>query len=338
MPGSQSVTRAWISALKRCELEQLYIFYGEEQYRRETALNMIKKRLVPDDTAGWDWADIRGRGVTVDEIAEAVATPPMTAEKKLVIVRDFDPLKNDITPVLEELSDISCVIFSMDDASWKPDKRLKAYKAIEQAGFFAEFAPATAEELSNFIRRCFADRGKRIEQPEIEYMSFLCTDRMAGLMNEIEKVSAYAHGDTIRREDIDAVATRDVEARIFDMCDELTAGHYSRALSMLSDLETAREEAIPVVAVIARQFRQLYGARLALEAQKDRSYIMELLGLRSSYIANRVSESARRVPLPRLRKALIYCLEADTELKSSRAAPYDIVRMLIMKYAADENR
>lgn len=330
----EGVGRAWIRALKTEPLERLYIFYGEETYRRETAVGMIRRRLSPEGGFDWDTVELRGRSVTADIIAEAVSTPPVSAERKLVLVREFDPLKNDITELASALSEDVCLIFDMEDPAWKPDKRTKAYKELSKYGFFAEFNTASPEELEGFIRRCFKDRGHSIDRPEVEYLIFLCTNLMAGLLNEIEKIAAYAHGERITREDIDAVASRAVESRIFEMCDELAANHTGRALTMLSDLETSREPAIAVTAVIARQFRQLYAARLALESGRDRAAIMQLTGLRFPYHANRLIDSARRIPLPLLRYALVSCMEADAELKSSRAADYDTVRMLMMRYAA----
>ena len=330
----EGVGRAWIRALKTEPLERLYIFYGEETYRRETAVGMIRRRLSPEGGFDWDTVELRGRSVTADIIAEAVSTPPVSAERKLVLVREFDPLKNDITELAASLSEDVCLIFDMEDPAWKPDKRTKAYKELSKYGFFAEFNTASPEELEGFIRRCFKDRGHSIDRPEVEYLIFLCTNLMAGLLNEIEKIATYAHGERITREDIDAVASRAVESRIFEMCDELAANHTGRALTMLSDLETSREPAIAVTAVIARQFRQLYAARLALESGRDRAAIMQLTGLRFPYHANRLIDSARRMPLPLLRYALIACMEADADLKSSRAADYDTVRMLIMRYAA----
>lgn len=330
----EGVGRAWIRALKTEPLERLYIMYGEETYRRETAVGMIRRRLSPKGGFDWDTVELRGRGVTLDAISEAVSTPPLSAERKLVLVREFDPLKNDSSKLAAALPEDVCLVFDMEDSAWKPDKRTKAYKELAKHGFFAEFSTASPEELEGFIKRCFKDRGHTIDRAEVEYLIFLCTNFMAGLLNEIEKIAAYAHGERITRADIDAVASRAVESRVFEMCDELAANHTGRALLMLADLETSREPAVAVTAVIARQFRQLYAARLALESGRDRAYIMQLTGLRFPYHANRLIDSARRIPLPLLRFALTACMEADAELKSSRAADYDTVRMLVMRYAA----
>ena len=69
----EGVGRAWIRALKTEPLERLYIMYGEETYRRETAVGMIRRRLSPEGGFDWDTVELRGRSVTADIIAEAVA-------------------------------------------------------------------------------------------------------------------------------------------------------------------------------------------------------------------------------------------------------------------------
>ena len=45
------VSRAFILDLRAKPLAPLCIFYGEEAYRRETALSFIRKRLIPDGGA-----------------------------------------------------------------------------------------------------------------------------------------------------------------------------------------------------------------------------------------------------------------------------------------------
>lgn len=329
------VGRAFILDLRKKPLAPLYVFYGEESYRRETAISFVKKRLVPDGGALWDLIEL-GEKTTADTVAEAVSTPPVLAEKKLVIVRGFDPVKNDISPVLDALNDACCTIFVMESADWKPDRRLKSYKAVAKAGVFAEFGLASGEELAGFVARCFSDRGHTISREDIEYFCFLCSPRMGELLLEIDKISAYASAERIRREEIDAVATRAVEARVFEMCDALTGGNYARALDMLSDLETAGEAAIAVMAVIARQFRQLYAARMAYDRRLPEREVMEILSLRFSSIVRRISASAARMPLARLRRVLMLCMETDQALKSSRAAPYETLRLFIMRCAVLE--
>ena len=61
---------------------------------------------------------------------------------------------------------------------------------------------------------------------------------------------------------------------------------------------------------------------------------MKILSLRYVSIARRISQSASRISLTKLRAALMLCMETDTALKSSRAQPYELIRLFVMRYAA----
>lgn len=67
------------------------------------------------------------------------------ADKKLIIVKDFDLFKPpagfaDVLPsVLGDLPEYVCLVFYYDVLDGKPDKRTKLYKTLEKHACFAEF-------------------------------------------------------------------------------------------------------------------------------------------------------------------------------------------------------
>jgi DNA polymerase-3 subunit delta len=334
---SEGVSRAWISALRTGALARAYVFYGEERYRRRTALGFLKRRLIAAPGAEWDYVELRDKTVTAEDIAEAVSTPPVAAPCRLIVTREFDPLKSGTEVLFAALPEDVCLVMDMPDPDWRPDRRSKLYKAMEKTVFFAQFDQASPEELGSFMRRCFSDRGKTIDPAEISYMIFCCSNLMDELLSEIEKVAANARGPRVTRADIDAVATRRAEARVFDMTDAVAAGDWAKALAVLSELEAARESAVGVTAMIGRQMRQLYYASLALGRGHNRRQIMDALGIGYPFLADKLISAARRMNPARIRLAVVACLEADEALKSSRAEPFDVVRMLICRIAAGES-
>ena len=126
---------------------------------------------------------------------------------------------------------------------------------------------------------------------------------MTNLIGEIEKVGAYAKGQRITRGDIDAVATPQLDAVVFQMTDAIAAGNFDKAAEVLGELLHMQEAPIKLLAVLGKQLRQLYTARLAIEHRKGVPYLMELWGMRSAYPAERLMQSARRFSLPWCRRA-----------------------------------
>ena len=96
------------------------------------------------------------------------------------------------------------------------------------------------------------------------------------------------------RQDIDAVATPQLDAVVFQMTDAIAAGNFDKAAEVLGELLHMQEAPIKLLAVLGKQLRQLYTARLAIEHRKGVPYLMELWGMRSAYPAERLMQSARR--------------------------------------------
>jgi len=330
------VDRAWLKSLASEPLKSIYIMYGEERYRIAAAVDILKKRLVPEGTEGFNFVELTGKGLHLADITEAMDTIPFLSDTKLILIKGYDLLSqkpDDVSELLTHANEQCITVFMAEKADWKPDKRTKVYKEVASKAEFAEFAVATAEELSGFVTRCFLDAGKRINKADLEYMLFLCSPLMASLKNEAEKISAHCTGDVVTRSDIDAVATRAVEAKIFEMCDALCAGHYGTVLTQLEDMKFAQEPGIVIVSLIARQFRQLYCAALNAKQGHGTKTIMEHLGIRFPFIAEKLLSSARQTTLPAIRRALIACEQADVALKSSRTEEYEVIKLLILQIA-----
>ena len=62
------------------------------------------------------------------------------------------------------------------------------------------------------------------------------------------------------RQDIDAVATPQLDAVVFQMTDAIAAGNFDKAAEVLGELLHMQEAPIKLLAVLGKQIRQLYSA------------------------------------------------------------------------------
>ena len=90
-----------------------------------------------------------------------------------------------------------------------------------------------------------------------------------------------------------------------------------------------------ILAVLGKHFRQLYTARVALEARQSSRWLMELWGMRSTYPADKLMDMARRHRLDWCRTAMRRCAETDLAMKSVAGAdPNDLLVSLMLELAA----
>ena len=235
--------------------------------------------------------------------------------------------------MLKDLPDYVCLVFVYDLIEYKADARTKLAALLKEKGSVVPFNRQGQGDLIDWISRRFRALDHDIGTEDAKYLIFLCGDLMNNLISEIGKIGAYAKNHRVTRQDIDAVATPQLDAVVFQMTDAIAAGNFDRAASVLGDLLHMQEAPIKLLAVLGKQLRQLYTARLAIEHKKGTKYLMELWGMRSSYPAERLMQSARRFSLPWCRRAVIRCGETDLAMKSTGADGEELLIGLLMELA-----
>ena len=156
---------------------------------------------------------------------------------------------------------------------------------------------------------------------------------MNNLIGEIEKIGAYAKGGRITREDIDAVATPQLEAVVFRMTDAIGEGRFDRAAGVLGELYQMQEPPIKILFSLGKQMRQLYSARLLIERGQGVGALASMWGMKP-FQAEKVMRSARRFSLSWCRRAVVLCGQADLDMKSTGQDAQQLMTTLLLELAA----
>ena len=73
-----------------------------------------------------------------------------------------------------------------------------------------------------------------------------------------------------------------------------------------------------LLAVMGKELRKLYTARLAIDSGRDRYWLMELWGMKSDYPAKLLLSAARRTTTQWCADAVQMCQVLDRRMKSER--------------------
>ncbi len=321
-------------------LAPLYIFHGEESYLKEYYRDAVVKAATGGALSDFNFVELAEGRVTAEALSEAVESLPFGADKKVVLVRDYPlmrasgEMKDMLIDLLQSLPDTVCLIFYFDAQEWKPDKRLALWKVLEKKAQIVEFERAGMADLAPWIRRRFAALDKVIGRAECEHLVFLSGALMTNLVGEIEKIAAGTPGKEITRADIDRLASRTLEAQVFDLTDCIMEGKHREGLHLLRDLFAAKNQPVAVLAAITKQLLRLYVARLVLESRGGEGDVMRLCALRSPYPARLLLRASSHMDLPWLRRAMHLCLDADVGIKSNLPDDERTVEMLLLRLAA----
>ena len=309
--------------LKSGDLMQLYFMYGEESYLREHYLNECRKALIGDST----FADFNlfqfDKDVSLEQLRDAVESYPAMAERKLVIVRDYDPFKASgeagefFVDLFSNLPAYLCLIFYYDTIEFKPDKRTKIYLSAKKNAQFVECSHLDEKQLIDWIKRRFRALGKFIEAETCQYMIFLCGNSMTNLVTEIEKAASFATVDTVTEYHINSVCSPVMDAVIFDLTDAITENRYDKAINLISNLLAQKNTEVSIFSTIFKHIQRLYLVKLNQAGRGDEKELLSLIGSNSSFFARKLISSAQKMSIEWLRKAVLLCAQTDSELRDS---------------------
>ena len=335
-----SAPRQLKKALKEGTLGQLYVFHGEEAYLRQFYLGEVKKALLPAGLEDFNLHTIQGKDFSPEALEQAIDCLPMMSERTLIVVTDFDLASGGdsqrarLMALLSDLPDYCCVIFVYDLLPYKVDGRSKMAGVLKEKGLVVPFNRQEQGDLTDWIVRRFRAAGHTVDTEDARYLIFLCGDLMTNLASEIGKISAYAAAQRVTRADIDAVAIPQIEAVVFRMTDAITARDFDKAVSILSDLFHQQEHPIRILTVMGRHFRQLYTARLAVDAGLKREEFMSLWAIRYPFQADKLLDGARKFSLEWCRHAVRRCAETDLLIKQSYGQEEEILTGLLLELSA----
>ena len=306
--------------VKAGDIRPAYLFYGPETYVLGTALDALRRKLLPEGLEALNQNVFEG---TADPqaVIDAAETLPLMADRRLVVLRDWTALagKGEASGVdlfikwLENIPDACCLVFTLSDA---PDTRRKLTQALKAKAEWVEFPLLSDADLYRWCARYAKPRA--IGPDAVEQLAFMAGRALTGLVQELDKLAAYA-GDRqeITREDVEAIVTPSTECTVFQMIDCLMRGENGRAQLLLKNMLENGETRVGTLAMLTRQLRMLTHIRLLRAQGMALGEIERKLSL-NHYAAGRAAQQAGRFSPEALERGYRACVETDYAVKSGR--------------------
>lgn len=305
-------------------LASVYVLYGEEGYLVEQYMRLIAKQAVGDPDDAFNLHRFDGQTLTPEQLEEAVEALPLMAERTCVTVRDMDLASHSdrLMEILRQMPDTCVVVFWQ--MTVQPDKK-KGWKAVfdtvnECRGCVVAFERKAPSDIVKLLVSGAKRRGCVLAAEDARRLTEQTGNDLNLLLRELDKLVALADGGAITREMIEALGTKNLETRVFDLSKAIIQRRGKQAYELLHRLFIQREDPIVVLAVLSNAYADLYRAKVAIEggaapqtlAADFASYKGKDFRLRNAgYDAARMSTVA-------LRDSLDILAQADNTLKYER--------------------
>lgn len=318
--------------IKSGNFKQVYLLTGEEIYLRNQYEKKLRNALLPpEDTM--NTASFEGKGINPKEIIDLAETMPFFADRRVIKLRDSGFAKNacpELADYIPEIPESTCLILSESEV----DKRGRLYKAVKKTGRVVEFKRQDTRTLTRWVLGTLKKEGKNITEETMHVFLGRTGADMERIDRELEKLLCYTMGKgIITTEDVEAVCTEQTENRIFDMIQAITDKDQRRALDLYADLLAMKESPMRILALIVRQFNQLFQLKELSGQGMEKGEMAKAAGI-PPFALGKYMAQCKKYSREQLRQAMEECVDTEEKVKTGRIGDQISVELLIIKYSA----
>lgn len=325
------------------------LLYGNEGYLKQYYAELLPKKCVTPGMEGfnlkkYDFAD----GAPLSEVLEAAQTLPAFGGSMCIVAHDYplDALpaedKTAFDAYLADPPESTVLLFWQDTAEINPKKNAKwrgVITAINKAGVTVCLDKLDRTSLCKLLMGGAQKRGCALSRENAAYFSETVGNDLSLLLGELEKLCNYKQTGEITRADIDAVATKSLEANIFDLSRALTSGYCARALEILQKLLREKEKPELILGTLASAYVDMYRVKLALAAGEKAEAPAQYFDYKGKEFRLRnAARDAAKLDIPQLRGCLDALHAADASLKSGLLNPQTVLERLLVQLSGAKAR
>jgi DNA polymerase-3 subunit delta len=323
-----------ISGLKKGTILPAYLFYGEEDFLIQEAVDFIIAKVVDPGARDFNFNTVYCRDTPASEIVNLCQTLPFMSEKRLVIARDIDVIKaGDLEELLAYLSDPSpstCLVLVANQAKYE---KKSVVAAVEKHGAATRFFALLDREILSWIDGWAKARGLSIQRDGAEYIRQIAGNDLQKIGSELEKIAIYIKDKkTIAFDDVKAAAGDFREYTPFDLAAAIGAKDREKAFLILRRLLQEGEAPVGLLGSVAWNFRRLLQAKSRQESGMPLEDAIR--ALRPPVIFHQMAQFKTQVKsysADELRQAFTIMLSADRSLKSSSLPGRLVLERMILR-------
>src|SRR5690348_595636 len=322
------------TALETRVFDPVYYFFGAEDYLKDEMLRQLIEAAVDPATRDFNLETLRGGDLDGETLGSLLGTPPMMAERRVVVVKDVANLRKEARGVLErylERPAPDVVLVLLAAAGTKEDR------ALLERTTAIEFEPLSGSRVPKWITYYATHNlGCEITPEAVSLLQSAVGTELGQLKIELDKLDSFVTGGGDDRRVIDEEAVAAIVGvqrgeTLGDLLDAVAQRNAARAVELLPHvLLQPKTSAVTIVMALATQTLALAWGRAsrrggASSSRIENEFYNLLKESGSSYTGRSWGDAVRAWSrsldawtLAELDAALAALLAADAALKESR--------------------
>jgi DNA polymerase III subunit delta len=248
--AANAAQKALFSAIEKRAFDAAYHFIGDDDFRKHEALSLLIDAAVDPATRDFNLEVRRGSEIGAETLGSLLGTPPMLADRRVVVVRDAGALKKDAKAAAEDYLQrpAADVVFVLVQPSGeKPDPKFARATTVV-------FEPISGPQLSRWISMRAEHFGATITAGAAELLQGSVGNDLPQLNVEIEKLASYVSGGAIDEAAVGAIVGVRREESLTALLDAVGNRDAAAALRILPGLlEQPKSSGVFIVMVLGMQ-------------------------------------------------------------------------------------
>ncbi len=326
--------------LKQGATAPVYIILGEDGYLKKMYVDKLIA-LTADKDDIFNYSRF-GNDCDMQEVYDSLSQLPVFADKKCVVLCDYDfehCSKSELDKLYELAGDKNetAVFIVWFDALAVDTKKSSKFKKLMSAaekcgGIVAELGHRKPYELVKMLTDGAAKRGSKMEPAAAKYLVETAGEDITTLVNELEKLCAFANGGEITVSTVEYVSTKTVEASVYNLSKHIFARRSGEALKTLDELFFMRIEPMIILYAVSGPYIDMYRLYTCRKAKMDKAAISAHFGYKGKdFLIDRAAQNLKKFDLKKLSLSLDALIEADKRLKSFGGNERIILEQLIIR-------
>lgn len=308
----------------------VFFLFGDEEYlKEETASGIVAAHLEPS-TRDFNYDQLRASDVEPETLASILATPPMMAEWRVVVVRDVQAIaiQARLRSVIEDVVDnppqgtVVVLLASLPDRS-----RAQIWEKLKKKATSVEFTPFAAADVPGWLIARAEEQGVELETGAARALSSAIGEGLGVLTQELAKLVDYVgERKRITKADVAEMVGSVPRQNRWDWFDLVSDGRFPEARAGLHVLLDESESGVGLVIGLGTQF-----LRLAIATRGGERALADALPPHQRWLSKRLAKQARGWHPDALDRALADLLRADRLLKSASLDERQIMEELLLR-------
>jgi len=244
-----------IPGIQKGNLLPIYYLFGEDYFLLQSTLKTIESAAAPFITSDFDKETFYGDSRSLSEALDFASAFPFGSEKKLIIFRQFEKVKD--KKLLKEYSqspiDFTILVFLHDGQVSNLDS--EPFKSLSKNNFIFEAKELKGKNLLKWLIKHVETKKKNISEENAQLLIDISGESRGMLEGQLEKIITFMNDENeITFNQINALSTKLKQYTIFDLQNAVGKRQKDKAFEIGFNLLDGGNDLILIVSMLTRYF------------------------------------------------------------------------------------